>query len=102
MARPMAKRDQLVICPTCGEVNNSENLSCRACLGDLTGKASGHTGQSQLAQLHRLAKALESTNRRLSFLIFSIWLIFALVVGWTVVAGIVGVGGPAALFRWPF
>jgi hypothetical protein len=49
-----------------------------------------------------LVKRLEATNRRLGFLITSVWLIFALYVAWTVAAGIVGVGGPATLFRWPF
>ncbi len=98
----MARRDQLLICPTCGEVNPSENISCKSCLGDLSGRGSAHTGQSQLAQLHILVKRLETTNRRLGVLITSVWLIFALYVAWTVAAGIVGVGGPATLFRWPF
>ena len=98
----MAVKDRLVICPTCGEVNSSDNVSCNSCLGDLTGKQSSHAGQSQLAQLYRLVKQVETTNRRLGFLTFSLWLIFALVVAWTVVAGIMGVGGPAALFHWPF
>ena len=99
----MAKRDQLVICPTCGEVNDADHLSCKACLGDLSGKGSGaHSGQSQLAQLHRLVKRVETTNRRLTGLILSLWLMFALYVSWTVAAAIMGVGGPAALFRWPF
>lgn len=98
----MALRDQLTICPTCGEVNDAENISCKACLGDLSGKGGGHSAQSQLAQLHRLVKRVETTNRRLSGLILSLWLMFALYVAWTVVAGVMGVGGPAALFRWPF
>jgi len=97
----MAVKDRLIICPTCGEVNSSDNVSCRSCLGDLTGKQSSHAGQSQLAQLYRLVKQAETTNRRLGFLTLSLWLIFALFVAWTVVAGIAGVGGPAALFRWP-
>lgn len=99
----MARRDQLVICPTCGEVNDADHLSCKSCLGDLTAKGGGaHAGQSQLAQLHRLVNRLESTNRRLTLLIGSVWLIFALYVAWTVTAAIMGVGGPSALFRWPF
>jgi hypothetical protein len=98
----MAVKDRLIICPTCGEVNSSDNVSCNSCLGDLIGKQSSHSGQSQLAQLHRLVKQVETTNKRLGFLTFSLWLIFALVVGWTVAAGVAGVGGPAALFRWPF
>ncbi len=98
----MARKDQLIICPTCGEVNDAHHISCKSCLGDLTGKGGTHSGQSQLAQLHRLARRLDATNRKLGFLIFSVWLIFALVVAWTVVAGLAGVGGPAALLRWPF
>lgn len=98
----MPVKDRLIICPTCGEVNPSENVSCQSCLGDLTGKQSSHTGQSQLAQLYRLVKQVETTNRRLGFLTVSLWLIFALFVSWTVIAGIMGVGGPAALFHWPF
>jgi hypothetical protein len=98
----MARKDRLVICATCGEVNPAENVSCKSCLGDLSGKAGGHAGQSQLAQLHRLVKRVEVTNSRINFLIGSIWLIFALYVGWAVVAGIMGVGGPSSLFRWPF
>lgn len=98
----MARKDQLVICPTCGEVNPVENVSCSSCLGDLSGKQAAHSAQSQLAQLHRLVKRVELTNRRLGFLTLSIWLMFALVVIWTVVAGIMGVDGPASLFRWPF
>ena len=98
----MAVKDRLVICPTCGEVNSSHNVSCNSCLGDLTGKQSSHSGQSQLAQLYRLVKQVETTNRRVGFLTLSLWLVFALFVAWTVVAGIVGVGGPAALFHWPF
>ena len=98
----MATKDRLVICPTCGEVNDVENISCKSCLGDLSSKGGSHSGQSQLAQLHRIVQRLETTNRRLRFLSASLWLIFALVVIWTVVAGIMGVGGPAALFRWPF
>ena len=96
----MARRDQLIICPTCGEVNASENVTCRACMGDLQGKG-GHS-QAQLAQLYRLVKRIDTTNRRLYLLIGSIWLIFAIYVAWTIVAGIMGVGGPSALFRWPF
>ena len=95
-------RDRLVSCPTCGEVNSLDNVSCKSCLGDLTGKQGSHAGQSQLAQLHRLVKQLETTNRRLILLTASIWLIFALFTAWTVVAAVVDVGGPAALFRWPF
>lgn len=101
----MAKRDQLLICPTCGEVNDADHVSCKSCLGDLSGKpgrGGSHSAQSQLAQLHRLVKRVEITNRRLTVLIFSMWLIFALYVAWTVAAGIAGVGGPSALFRWPF
>ena len=98
----MPVKDRLIICPTCGEVNSSDNVSCDSCLGDLTGKQSSHAGQSQLAQLYRLVRQAETTNRRLGFLTFSVWLIFAMFVAWTVVAGIMGVGGPAALFRWPF
>jgi hypothetical protein len=98
----MPVKDRLIICPTCGEVNPSENVSCQSCLGDLTGKQSSHTGQSQLAQLYRLVKQVETTNRRLGFLTVSLWLIFALFVSWTVIAGIMGVGGPAVLFHWPF
>jgi hypothetical protein len=95
-------RDRLVSCPTCGEVNSVDNVSCKSCLGDLTGNQGSHTGQSQLAQLHRLVKQLEKTNRRLGLLTASIWLIFALFTAWTVVAAVMDVGGPAALFRWPF
>lgn len=98
----MATRDRLVICPTCGEVNDAENISCKSCLGDLSGKGGAHSGQSQLAQLHLLVKRAETTNRRLALLTASLWLIFAFVVIWTVVAGVMDVGGPAALFRWPF
>lgn len=94
-------KDRLTICPTCGEVNPVENLSCKSCLGDLSGKGRGHSGQSQLAQLHRLVKRVETTNSRLSFLTFSIWLIFALLVGWSVLARM-GEGGPGALLSWPF
>jgi hypothetical protein len=57
---------------------------------------------SQLAHLSQLVRRVEVTNRRLNFLIFSIWLIFALFVGWTVVAGFMGIEGPGSLFRWPF
>ncbi len=98
----MVNRDELVICPTCGEVNDADHVSCKSCLGDLTGKGSSHTGQSQLAQLYRLVRAQEATVRRLNVLIGSVWLIFALYVTWTVVAAVVGVGGPASLFHWPF
>lgn len=98
----MIGKKQLVVCPTCGEVNSPDNVSCQSCLGDLTGKQRSHSGQSQLAQLHRLVSRVETTNRRLNFLIASIWLIFALFVAWTVTAGILGVGGPGALFHWPF
>ncbi len=98
----MARKDQLVICPTCGEVNDLDNVSCKSCLGDLTGKGTGHSGQSQLAQLHLIARRLEATNRRLALLTASVWLIFALFVAWTVVAAVMGVGGPTALWRWPF
>ncbi len=103
----MARRDQLTICPTCGEVNaaenvSAENVSCKSCLGDLSGKAGGHAGQSQLAQLHRLVKRVEITNRRLNFLIGSVWLMFLLYVLWTIAAGLMGVDGPASLLRWPF
>lgn len=98
----MNRRKQLVVCPTCGEVNSPDNVSCKSCLADLTGKQGSQTGQSQLAQLHRLVTRLDVTNRRLNFLIASVWLIFALFVIWTVTAGIMQVGGPTALFRWPF
>jgi hypothetical protein len=98
----MATKDRLVICPTCGEVNDSDHISCKSCLGDLSGKGGAHSGQSQLAQLHRLVRSVETTNRRLGLLLGSVWLIAALFVTWTVVAGIVGVGGPGALFHWPF
>ncbi len=98
----MARRDQLILCKTCGEVNPADAISCKSCLADLSGKGSSHVGQSQLAQLHRLVKQVEGTNRRLNLLLGSVWLIFALYVGWTVVAGIMGVDGPAQLFRWPF
>jgi hypothetical protein len=47
-------------------------------------------------------KQLETANRRLILLTASVWLIFALFTAWTVVAAIMDVGGPAALFRWPF
>jgi uncharacterized membrane protein YvbJ len=91
------------MCPACGEVNAAENVSCRACLADLTGdKKSASASISQLAHLSQLVKRVEVTNRRLNFLIFSIWLIFALLVGWSVAASVMGVGGPGALFRWPF
>ncbi|MEE9132312.1 MAG: hypothetical protein V3U13_02010, partial [Gemmatimonadota bacterium] len=92
----------LIICPTCGEVNDADHVSCKSCLGDLTGKGSSHSGQSQLAQLHALGRKVDATNRRLRLLLGSIWLIFALFVAWTVVAGIMDVGGPAELFHWPF
>lgn len=99
----MARRDQLIICPACGEVNAAENVSCRVCLADLTGdKKSASASISQLAHLSQLVKRVEVTNRRLNFLIFSIWLIFALYVGWTVAGRIMGVGGPGALLSWPF
>jgi len=98
----MPGRDQLVICPTCGEVNDADHVSCKSCLGDLSGKGSAHSGQSQLAQLHRLVRSVETTNRRLGLLLGSIWLIAALFVAWTVMAGIMEVGGPRALFYWPF
>lgn len=98
----MPVKDRLITCPTCGEVNNSDNVSCHSCLGDLTGKQSSHAGQSQLAQLYRLVRQVETTNRRLGFLTVSLWLIFGMFVAWTVVAGIMGVGGPGALFHWPF
>jgi hypothetical protein len=57
---------------------------------------------SQLAHLSQLVRRMETTNRRLSFLIFSLWLMFALYVGWNVAAAIMDAGGPAAVFRWPF
>ena len=99
----MARKGELIVCPACGEVNASENVSCKVCLADLTGdKKSASASVSQLAHLSQLVKRVETTNRRLTFLIFSIWLITALFVGWTVVAGVMGVGGPASLFRWPF
>ncbi len=98
----MARKNQLVLCKTCGEVNPVDAISCKSCLADLSGKGASHVGQSQLAQLHRLVKQVEGTNRRLTLLLGSVWLIFALYVVWTVVAGIMGVGGPAQLFRWPF
>ncbi len=91
------------MCPACGEVNAAENVSCRVCLADLTGdKKSASAAVSQLAHLSQLVRRVEVTNRRLNFLIFSIWLIFALFVGWTVVAGFMGIEGPGSLFRWPF
>lgn len=89
-------------CPTCGHVNPSENISCASCLSDLTGKHTGATGPSQLAHLAQLVRHAEKTNRRLGRLTLSLWVMFALIVVWTVVAGIMEVGGPAALFRWPF
>jgi hypothetical protein len=99
----MARKDRLIICPACGEVNAADNVSCRVCLADLTtDKKSASAAVSQLAHLSQLVRRVETTNRRLNFLIFSIWLIFALIVGWSVVAGIMGVGGPASLIRWPF
>jgi len=99
----VAAKGKLIVCPACGEVNASENVSCRVCLADLTGdKKSASAAVSQLAHLSTLVRRVETTNRRLNFLIFSIWLIFALFVGWAVVAGIMGVGGPGSLFRWPF
>ena len=99
----MARKDQLIMCPACGEVNPAEAVSCKACLADLTGdRKSSSASISQLAHLSQLVKRVEVTNRRLTFLIFSIWLIFALLVGWTIVAGIMGVGGPGSLLRWPF
>ncbi|HSG81153.1 MAG TPA: hypothetical protein VLC48_02805 [Gemmatimonadota bacterium] len=99
----MARKDRLIMCPACGEVNAADNVSCRVCLADLTGdKKSASASVSQLAHLAQLVKRVEVTNRRLNFLIGSIWLIFALYVGWTIVAAIMGVGGPGALFRWPF
>ena len=98
----VARGDRLAICPTCGEVNPADAVSCKSCFGDISGKSGGHSGQSQLAQLHRLVTRVEVTNKRLTFLTFSIWLMFALFVGWTVMAGIMSVGGPGALFRWPF
>jgi hypothetical protein len=98
----MVPKDRLVICPTCGEVNDVTHVSCKSCLGDLSGKGGSHSGQSQLAQLHALVKRVEATNRRLGMLITSIWLIAALFVLWTIVAGIMDVGGPGALFHWPF
>jgi uncharacterized membrane protein YvbJ len=91
------------MCPACGEVNSAENVSCKVCLADLTGdKKSASASISQLAHLSQLVRRVEVTNRRLNFLIFSIWLIFALFVGWSVAASIMGVGGPGAVFRWPF
>lgn len=98
----MNKRDKLIICRTCGEVNDVENVSCKSCLGDLTGDPGVHSGQSQLAHIYRLVRLAEGTNRRLAFLTASLWLIFALFVAWTVVAGIMDVGGPGTLFHWPF
>ena len=101
----MARRDQLKICPVCGEVNPAEGVSCKGCYADLGGGGGGgasHSGQSQLAQLHRMVKRLETINSRLTQLLLSFWLVVALFVAWTVVAGIMGVGGPGALFRWPF
>jgi uncharacterized membrane protein YvbJ len=98
----LARKDKLIMCPACGEVNDAENVSCKACLADLTGdKKSASAAVGQLAHLSQLVKRVETTNRRLNFLIFSIWLIFALIVGWAVVAGIMGVGGPGSLVRWP-
>jgi len=99
----MARKDQLIICPACGEVNAAENVSCRVCLADLTGdKKAASASISQLAHLSQLVKRVEVTNRRLNFLIFSIWLIVALFVGWTVAASIMDVGGPGSLISWPF
>ncbi len=99
----MARKDQLKICSVCGEVNPAEGLSCKACFADLTGgKQAGHAGQSQLAQLHRIVKRVETTNRRLGHLLLSFWLVVTLFVIWTVAAGVMGVGGPGQLFRWPF
>ena len=99
----MAKKDTLLICPACGEVNASENVSCRVCLAELTGdKKSASAAVSQLAHLAQLVKRVETTNRRLGMLIGSIWLIFLLFVLWTIVAGLMGVGGPSSLFYWPF
>jgi uncharacterized membrane protein YvbJ len=99
----VARKDRLIMCPACGEVNSAENVSCKVCLADLTGdKKSASASISQLAHLSQLVRRVEVTNRRLNFLIFSIWLIFALFVGWSVAASIMGVGGPGALFRWPF
>jgi hypothetical protein len=45
---------------------------------------------------------VEITNRRLNFLIGSVWLMFLLYVLWTIAAGLMGVDGPASLLRWPF
>lgn len=98
----MARRDQLKICPVCGEVNPAEGISCKACFADLTGKGSASSGQSQLAQLHRMVKRLEVISSRLTQILLSFWLVVALFVVWTVVSGIMGVGGPAELLRWPF
>ena len=99
----MAKKDRLLMCPACGEVNAADNVSCRVCLASLTGdKPAASASISQLAHLAQLVKRVEATNRKLNVLIGSIWLIVALFVGWTIVAAIMGVGGPAALFRWPF
>ncbi len=99
----MARKDRLIMCPACGEVNAAENVSCRVCLADITGdKKAASASISQLAHLSQLVKRVEVTNRRLNFLIFSIWLIFALLVGWTVAASVMGVGGPSSFFRWPF
>lgn len=89
-------------CPVCGHVNEPDNVSCSSCLSDLTGRQKGGTGPSQLAQLAQLVKQAERTNRRLGHLMLSLWTIFALIVAWTVVAGLLDVGGPAALFHWPF
>ena len=72
-------------------------------VAELTGdKKSASAAVSQLAHLAQLVKRVETTNRRLGMLIGSIWLIFLLYVLWTIIAGIMGVGGPASLFYWPF
>jgi hypothetical protein len=84
-------------------VNPAENVSCKVCLAELGGdKKSASAAVSQLAHLAQLVKRVETTNRRLGMLIGSIWLIFLLVVLWTIVAGLMGVGGPASLLYWPF
>lgn len=99
----MAKRDQLKICPACGEVNPAVGVSCKSCFADLTGgRQSGFADQNALPHLHRLVKRIETTNRRLTQILLSFWLVVALFVVWTVIAGIAGVGGPGQLLRWPF
>ena len=95
----MARRDKLKICPVCGEVNPAEGISCKACFADLTGTGSASSGQSQLAQLHRMVKRLESINSRLTQLLFSFWLVAALFVIWMVLGQAGGLGG---LLPWPF